>query len=394
MKPVEVRDLRAGYGKRIVIDGLDLEVCKGEFLCIVGPNGAGKTTLLRSILSLIKPVGGVVYVYGKDVRRYSRRELARKLGAVLTERVDPGMLRVWEVVALGRYPRSRALLGVSEEDMKVVEECLKLVGIEHLRDRYFSELSDGEKQKVLIARALAQEPRVLILDEPTTFLDLRHRVEIVEILRKLCRRQALTIIATLHDISLALRVCDRVIVLRNGRVVAQGLPEDVLSEDIVEETYGLDKGRYDAMNGSVDPRFESDMGKNVFVVSGYGRGVSIARMLKKLGLRVFMGIVLDLDVDYVHGKRVADKVVHVESPSDVDIDVLDECRKLIESSSAVIDAGFPINELYSHNVEILRYAHSIDIPVLCRRSEDEVVVPCAPFRTHEELRNMILKLVP
>lgn len=394
MKPVEVRRLSVGYGHRAVIDGLDMEVCKGEFLCVVGPNGAGKTTLLKTILSLLKPLKGVVYVYGRDVRRYSRKELAKRVGAVLTERVDPGMLRVWEVVALGRYPRSRGLLKLSETDVKIVDECLRLVGAENLRDRYFLELSDGEKQKVLIARALAQEPQVLVLDEPTTFLDLKHRMEIVELLRRLCRDRGITVIATFHDISLALRACDRVVVISGGRIVAQGLPEDVLSENVMEQAYGLDRGRYDPLNGNVEPRFGPYPDRSVFVAAGYGRGVSIARMLKKMGLRVFMGIVLDLDVDYVYGMRTADRVVHVESPSKVDIETLEECRKLIESCFAVVDSGFPVNELYNHNVELLHYAYSMGIPVLCRRREAEIIVPCKPFESHQELRELISKLLP
>ncbi|NPA96250.1 MAG: ABC transporter ATP-binding protein [Crenarchaeota archaeon] len=391
MRILEVRDLRAGYGKRIVVDGVSIEVRKGEFLCIVGPNGAGKTTVLRCILGLLKPMEGAVLVNGKSVYEYKPRELAKRVSAVLTERADPGMLRVWEVVALGRYPHTGPLSRMSERDLDIVEECLELVGARHLRNKLFSELSDGERQKVLIARALAQEPRILVLDEPTTFLDLRHRIEIARLLRKLAREKRISIVATMHDISLAMRVCDRVVLVKEGHVVASGFPEDVLTEDMVSEVYELPRGAFDEDTGCVELGPEKEGERAVFVVGGYGTAAKLCRFLARQGLRVSIGILLDLDIDYRLCMRVAHRVLHAPSPEAIDSSVIEEAARLIESSEAVIDSGFPLSDVYRHNEELLRYAYEMEIPIACRRRSG--VVPCHPFESLSQLASFLSRLL-
>ncbi len=393
MRIVEVKNLKAGYGGRIVVDGIEVSVGRGEFLCIVGPNGAGKTTILRCILGLLKPMGGVVYVDGRDVLSYKPRDLAKRVSAVLTDRVDPGMLRVWEVVALGRYPHVGALSRMGRRDEEIVERCLELVGAKHLRDRIFVELSDGEKQKVLIARALAQEPRVLVLDEPTTFLDLRHRIEILNLLRRLAKEEGISVITTMHDVSMAMRVCDKVLVVKDGRVVAYGVPEDVLTEELIELVYGVPRDLFDSDTGSVEITEKPSSGPTVFVVGGYGTALRICRYLKKLGVRVALGIVLDVDADYRFGRRVADVVLHTESPISISEELLGKAMELMRSSVMVVDSGFAINELYRHNAELLRYAYEEGIPIACRRQRD-AVVPCLRFSRLEELGALVSRLLP
>ena len=229
---LRTRDLAVGYwtrrSRRAVLERLNLEARAGELVCLLGPNGIGKSTLLRTLARMQPPLWGTVELAGTDLRSITESELARRLGVVLTERVIVEALPVRRIVELGRYPHSGWFGRITDRDRRVVGWAIDAVGASHLAERDFSRLSDGERQRVMIARALAQEPVLLVLDEPTAFLDVPSRVELMGLLRHLTRDAALAVVVSTHDLELALRTADVVWLVMPGGELMAGAPEDVV----------------------------------------------------------------------------------------------------------------------------------------------------------------------
>jgi iron complex transport system ATP-binding protein len=228
------------YGARRVLSNISLSIEKAETVALIGPNGAGKSSLLRCITRLVKPQRGTVEVNGNDVARIERDELARSIAVVPGQMVVAFPMRVEELVALGRIPHEHPLLGMRDDDRRAVDAALARVGIGDLRKRDVRELSLGERQLAVLAMAVAQDAQMLILDEPTVHLDLRHQVAIMELLRDLSERDGVTVLAVMHDIVLARQFFDRLLLLDNGVLVADGAPNDVLTASNVRAVYGVD----------------------------------------------------------------------------------------------------------------------------------------------------------
>jgi iron complex transport system ATP-binding protein len=239
VKPaIETRDLSFAYRDRAVLRGVELSVQRGEMVGILGPNGSGKTTLLR-ILSAVLGAQGEVRLNGKNIKSYGRQELSRLFAVVPQESRANFPYTVAEIVLMGRasYHSPFALEG--KKDLEVARASMELTDALSLSQRYLHELSGGEKQRVMIARALAQEPEILLLDEPSAFLDLKHQVQVFELLRRLNGERGLTIIAALHDVNLAALFFPRLVMLFDGRIYRDGSPNDVLTEKTIEEVYGI-----------------------------------------------------------------------------------------------------------------------------------------------------------
>ena len=232
------RDLTLAYGNRIVIDHVSLEVEAGEMVAIVGPNGSGKSTLLRGLSRLQRPIDGQVLLGETDIRSLASREVARNL-AILPQSPDIGLdLTVRELTWRGRYPHQGMLQRATRADYEAVAWAMEAADTADLADRALGSLSGGERQRAWIALALAQQPRVLLLDEPTSFLDVRHQIEVMQLLRKL-NREGMTVVAALHDLFLAGRFADRVIAIRHGKVEFDGPPAEVLEPKGLERVFGV-----------------------------------------------------------------------------------------------------------------------------------------------------------
>lgn len=225
------------YYNGLVLRDVTLSLAPGAMVSLIGPNGSGKTTLLKILCGLLKPKRGEVLLGGRDIGRLSRRQVAREVALVPQELSVPFDFTVREMVTLGRTPYVRHLRGMTAQDHEVVERMLALTNTEALAHRPFNELSGGEQQRVIIAMALAQEPRVLLLDEPVVHLDVNHQVEILELIRRLNRQAGLTVLATMHDLNLASLYFDRLILLNEGRIVASGSPSEVLREDTIRSVF-------------------------------------------------------------------------------------------------------------------------------------------------------------
>ncbi|WP_307861817.1 ABC transporter ATP-binding protein [Nocardioides sp. SYSU D00065] len=236
---LEIQELTLGYGDREVVHGLDLVIAPGEVTVIVGPNACGKSTLLRSMTRLLPPRTGRVVLDGASVHTMPAKQLARRLGLLPQSPIAPEGITVGDLVGRGRHPHQRAFARWSAADDRAVAAALEATDTAELIDRAVDELSGGQRQRVWIAMALAQESEVLLLDEPTTFLDVSHQVEVLDLLTDLNRAKGTTIVMVLHDLNLAARYADHLIALHEGRLYAAGHPRDVLEPGLVEDVFGM-----------------------------------------------------------------------------------------------------------------------------------------------------------
>jgi iron complex transport system ATP-binding protein len=235
---IRIHDLSFAYKDKPVLDGISLSIDKGEMIGLIGPNGSGKTTLLK-IFSAVLTASGEVQLNGRNIRTYGRRELSRLFAMVPQESQILFPYTVAEIVLMGRASYHSPLALEGKRDLEVARASMELTDCLSFADRYLHELSGGEKQRVIIARALAQEPEILLLDEPSAFLDLRHQVQVFELMRRLNRERGLTIVAALHDLNLAALFFPRLVMLREGKIYRDGSPKEVLTEETIEEIYGI-----------------------------------------------------------------------------------------------------------------------------------------------------------
>lgn len=327
--------LTVGYHGVPLIKNIRIGLKKGEILTLIGPNGAGKTTILRSIIRQLEPIGGVVFLDGKKTEELSGKELSKKMSVVLTERVRPELMTCEDMVATGRYPYTGKFGVLSEDDRRVVRESMELVHIKELADRDFMKTSDGQKQRVMLARAICQEPDIIVLDEPTSFLDIRYKLEFLAIIQKMSREKNLSVIMSLHELDLAQRISDRIACVKGDKVDRVGSPEEIFTEGYIPELYQMTVGTYDERTGSVElDRVEGP--PKVFVLCGNGTGTPVFRRLQREGIPFAAGILWENDLDYPAAKALASQVVHVKPFGRIRQEQTDLARKLIDQCGEVI----------------------------------------------------------
>jgi iron complex transport system ATP-binding protein len=236
---IELKNVSFAYGTQPVLRGISLSVREGEMLGIIGPNSSGKSTLLRLLAGVLRPSSGSVTVGGESICNLRRREAAKIVSFVPQETPVSFPFTVFEIVLMGRTPYLSPLSFEKEEDYRIAHEALKETDTYDLRERYLDELSGGERQLVIMARALAQETPVMLLDEPIAFLDIRHQVDIFEIIARLNRERSRTVVIVSHDLNLAALYCNRLVLLGGGGVAADGAPEEVFSSPVLQEVYGV-----------------------------------------------------------------------------------------------------------------------------------------------------------
>jgi len=302
---IEADDVAAGYGRRSVLQGVSLRLARGEFLGLIGPNGAGKSTLLR-VLSRALPVQrGSVRLDGAPIGSLTAREIARRIAFVPQNEPTLFEFTVREVVLMGRHPHLKGLVGETEEDFASAVRAMAATDTLHLADRPITALSGGEHRRVLIARALAQNTPILLLDEPTAHLDLTHQADVLAIVRRLSDRDGVSILAALHDLNLAAEFCDRLILLANGRAVAEGPPDAVLTPDTLAKVYGAPvhvgrsptSGKPCLFPSPPAPKDDSRRAVRVHVVCGGGTGLAVLSALQRHGYTVTAGVLNRLDSD-------------------------------------------------------------------------------------------------
>lgn len=341
--------LSAGYHGNAVLHDLTLSLDKGEMAALLGPNGAGKTTLLRAITGLTQPLSGTVQLFGQSLTSLSARERARLVAVVPQELTTPMAFTVQDVVFIGRTASLSRWRPPSAADRHSVDRALAYTDMVDMRRRPFTDLSGGEKQRAIVAMALAQEPRMILLDEATSHLDLNHRLELMQIVERLNADAGVTILMISHDLNLAAEYCRRLLLLDHGRLTADGAPTDVLTEDTLRRVYDCDvKIQKHAATGAVHvapaPRLPSRLsghGIRVLVLAGGGSGEDMMRRLSLCGYTVVCGPLnrgdSDADVAEALGIEVA-----LEQPfSPLSESVLARSRALAETADAFIVCGVP-----------------------------------------------------
>ena len=349
--------LTVGYNGKALISDITLGLKKGEIMTLIGPNGSGKSTILKSITRHLATISGVVYIDRKNMRAMSGRDLATRMAVVLTERVRPELMTCGELVASGRYPYTNAIGRLTAHDHEVVLDALRRVHAEDLYDRDFSAISDGQRQRIMLARAIAQEPEIIVLDEPTSFLDIRHKIELLEILNDMATKQDMTVVMSLHEIDLACKVSDKIVCVKGDRIAAYGKPDEIFSDDRINSLYDIERGSYNALLGSVELSKPEGEAKT-FLIGGAGCGIRYYRALQKANIPFAAGILFENDVEYAVASDLAQEVVAAKAFSPVADAEIERARLLIDRVPTVIDCGCPVGDFNRANGELLRYAAS------------------------------------
>ena len=354
--------LAAGYGKRPVAEGLSFHAGRGEIVTLIGPNGAGKSTILKTISGGLAPMGGELVLDGVPMERIPRKERARKLAVVFTEKLQGELMTCRDVTAAGRYPYTGRLGLLSEKDQRAVDQALELVHGTDLGDRPFDRISDGQRQRIMLARALCQEPEMILLDEPTSHLDVKYKLEFLSLLREMARKKELSVIMSLHELDLAERISDRVVCIKDGRMDRCGTPEQVFTSGYVEELFGMTAGKFDAAGGSVEFSVPGgavkpeDFPENaVFVIAGNGSGRQVFRKLQRENVPFVTGILFENDLDLPAAEALAAHVVKVPL-GPVPEEAVREARAWIRWCQRVIccRTGFGVWE--KENEDLFKYA--------------------------------------
>lgn len=332
---ISTDNMAVGYGGKALIENINLHVRRGEILTLIGPNGSGKSTILKSIMRQLSLIRGTVYLDGQAMARMPEGEIARRLSVLMTERIHPELMSCRDVVSTGRYPYTGRLGILSRDDRNIVDECLALVHARDLADRDFSRISDGQRQRILLARALCQQPEVIVLDEPTSFLDIRHKLELLAILKNMVHSRRLAVIVSLHELDLAQRISDYVVCVHDGAIERCGTPEEIFTSDYIMALYGTTKGSYNADFGCLE--LEAVRGApKVFVIGGGGSGIATYRRLQRRGIPFAAGVIPENDLDYPVAKALAARVISEKRFEPISeeafqqaVDCMNACRQVI-----------------------------------------------------------------
>lgn len=362
MEYFRTEDLAVGYGGRSLIHDINIGVDKGRILTLIGPNGAGKSTILKTITRHLAKVGGTVAIGGKDIQNWSAKEMAGQVAVVLTDRIRPELMTCEEIVAMGRYPYTNAMGRLTETDRKATLRALQRVHATELAQQDFTTLSDGQRQRIMLARAICQEPQVIVLDEPTAYLDIRFKIELLDILRKMAHEEGTTVVMSLHEIDLAAKISDYLVCVKGETIAAFGTPEEILEEGVIESLYGLEKGSYNRLYGSVEfgrPRGEP----RVFVVAGGGYGTEVYRLLQKSQIPFATGILHENDIDCPVAAALGEHVVTAPAFEAMTREQLEQAARWLRKAGSVIHAGTPIGSTNRMNGLLLETAREMRIPV-------------------------------
>ena len=391
MSCCETQNLAVGYGAPLLRD-IALHAERGKILALIGPNGAGKSTLLKTLAGQLAAQGGAVLLDGQDLTAYTPNARARKLALMLPHTARTELTSCFEVAAAGRYPYTNHFGKLSREDQRIVEDSMARVNALELREQRFTELSDGQKQRVLLARALCQQPEVIVLDEPTSYLDIRHKIELLDILREMTASRGLSVVLSLHEVDLATKLADVVVLVKDNAIFRCGAPEDVLDDDTIRQLYDIHDGSFNLLLGSVELCGAAGEPR-VFVVPGEGRGAPCFRALQKRGLPFAAGILQRCDVDWAVAETLAARRYEAESFSPPAPDTLRAAVAAACSSACVVDSGAAIGPYNRENLELLRAAAGAGVPVLTlRRERLESLEAARPFDTVRALMDEAARL--
>ena len=334
-------DLDVGYNGKVLIHDIAISLHSGDILTLIGPNGSGKSTILKSITKHLTMLRGDAFIADASVTGMTYKQLSQKLAVVLTERIKGELLTCYDVVATGRYPYTNTLGLLSPEDHEKVRAAMERVHALELAEKDFTAISDGQRQRVLLARAICQEPEIIVLDEPTSFLDIRHKLELLSILRGMAKEKGITVIMSLHEIDLAQKISDKVMCVHGDVISNFGTPDEIFRPEIIGPLYGLPVGVYNITYGSVElppPKGEP----KTFVISGCGRGVALYRRLQRESRPFYAGVLFENDLDLPIARALAAEVVTAPPFEPIPDEAYDRALALLRQCETVFVTDFPV----------------------------------------------------
>lgn len=355
--------LSAGYRRHIIVDAVTFSVHTGEICTLIGPNGAGKSTVLKTIAAQIPAISGSVSLCGKALETMHGTEIAKCLSVLLTQKLTAERMTCGDVAATGRYPYTGTLGILTAQDKQIVREAMELVGAAHLYDTDFRQISDGQRQCVMLARAIAQEPKVMLLDEPTSFLDIGHKLHILTLLRRLVKERSIAVIQSLHELDLAQKFSDTVVCVHHGRAERTGTPEEIFSSEYITRLYGIENGTYDPRFGAAEPAAVSGEQPDVFVIGGGGSGIPVYRRLHRMGIPFAAGVLHEHDLEFPVAKALATKVVTEQAFEPIGEAAIAEAMAVLERCKRVICCTEAFGTMNRNNQKLKERAASIGIPV-------------------------------
>ena len=356
-------DVNVGYNENLVVKDINIFLQKGKILTIIGANGSGKSTILKSIAGHIKLIGGNIWIGEKNMLSMSSNEIAKKLSVVFTQRPYTEKLSCEDVVSIGRYPYTGKFGFLTDKDKEKVYDAMQIINILDLRQKDFNEISDGQRQRVLLASALCQEPEIILLDEPTMFLDIKYKIELLSILNMMAYEKNISIILTLHELDLVQKISDFVVCVKNGRIEKQGTSDEVFTEDYINWLYDITEGSYNDKFGCVELKANKQK-PEIFVIAGGGTGINIFRKLHRKKIPFAVGVLHENDIDYELAKYIADEVIKEEMFEKIGKEKIELSKKIIKDCKKVICCVKKFGIMNIENYELIEYAKMLNIDVV------------------------------
>lgn len=364
MYALEVKNINFGYRDSLVLKDISFNIKPGSFVSIIGPNGSGKSTLLKTLNSLYIPKNGNVLLYEKDILSYKKRDLAKKIALVPQDTNIDYDFTVEDIVMMGRHPYKHRFEGENEDDYKIVNESLNLTNTLGLKDSIINEISGGERQRVVIAKALAQRPDILLLDEPTSNLDINHQMDVLNLLKKLNKENGLTVILVVHDINLACRYSDEIILLYKGDILGIGDPEHVVTADNIEKAYdikvAIEKNKYtDTIHLTpieIKKKKINPISSKIHIICGGGSGQEIINTLYMEGFELSLGVVNVGDSDWEHGRSLNITMVEEAPFSPISMNSHIKNMDTISKSSIIVISNVAIGNGNIKNIQAAQRA--------------------------------------
>ena len=353
-----MRDLTVGYDRIPLIKNINLGVRPGEILTLIGPNGSGKSTILKTITKQLKTIGGSVFLGKESMRELTDSEISRHLSMVMTERIHTELLSGRDVVATGRYPYTGRLGILSQQDWKKVDEAIALVHAGEVQQQDFRRISDGQRQRLMLARAICQDTQVLILDEPTSYLDMGFKLDILTTIRMLARKKNLAVIMSLHELDLAQKISDTIACVKGDRIDRVGTPEEIFSGDYVQQLYGVKSRQFDPQTGQAFLE-RPEGAPEVFVIGGGGTGLAVYNRLQRQNIPFAAGILQENDVEYAAASALAACVFSEKAFFPVSEETFLRAKQMLDDCDACICALTEFGPYNEKNRQLFEYAKKL-----------------------------------
>ena len=350
--------MSVGYDKKPILENIEIGVERGEILTLIGPNGAGKSTILKSIAKQLDLVAGTAYLDGISLSDIPRNELPRRQAQVFTGRLNTELMTCRDVVAMGRYPYTGKFGILSAEDYRTVDEAMELVRITALAHTDFNKISDGQRQRVMMARALCQKPELILLDEPVTYLDIKHKLEFLSLLQEMAREKNITVIMSLHELDLARKISDKILCIGENGAERYGAPEEIFKDGYITDLFHIDTGSYGERSDSLE--LEPPKGEpRTFVLAGMGTGMDTFRKLQRQGVPFVTGIIYENDLDYPTAKALAAHIICEAPYSRIGDEKLEEAKCWLKRCNNIICCRDRFGDWESGNQELYNIINDI-----------------------------------